>query len=158
VTSCSRALQPLVPCRHLRGPTAYSHLLYSIEGEEVCSLTARVQRAQLHRARCASKGRKPPCPPLASYGIMPPLGGAHGAFARIRRVRAYLSWTIPRESDCLVLEADGDRVPDSPKAYPWNDVVGVVRRRIRRPRISKRNGRRRVSPRICTPVLVGRRH
>ena len=33
---------------------------------------------------------------------------------------------------------------------------GVVRRRIRRPRISKRNGKRRVSRRICTPVLRGK--
>ena len=33
---------------------------------------------------------------------------------------------------------------------------GVVRRRIRRPRISKRNGKRKVSRRICTPVPRGK--
>ena len=45
----------------------------------------------------------------------PPLGDAHGAFARIRRFRTYLPWTIPRESDFLVFEADGDWVPDRPE-------------------------------------------
>ena len=71
-------------------------------------------------ARCASKGNSLlallfPCPLLASYGIMPSLGDGDGTFARICRFSAYLSWTIPRESDLLVFEANGDWVPDRPK-------------------------------------------
>ena len=122
-----------------RGP---SDSLYLSLGERPrMPFTARIERAQFHRARSASKKGTWPLssillrarvarargatslPSSASYGIMPPFGDQHGAFARIRRFRAYLSWTVPRESDCLVFEADGDRMPDRPEG------LSVERRR-----------------------------
>jgi hypothetical protein len=58
-----------------------------LEGEEVCSLTARVQRGESATARCASTedqqapSPRPPCPPIPSYGIMPLFGEGDGTFA-----------------------------------------------------------------------------
>jgi len=48
----------------------------------------------------------------------PLLEGEDGAFARVRRVPAYLSWTVPREPDRLVFKADGRWVPDRPEGLP----------------------------------------
>ena len=60
---------------------------------------------------------------------MPPLGDGNGTFARICRFRAYLPGSIPRESDFLIFEADGKRVPDRPKSLTverrfrqWSDA------------------------------------
>jgi hypothetical protein len=48
----------------------------------------------------------------------PLLEGEDGAFARVRRVPAYLSWTVPREPDRLVFKANGGWVPDRPQGLP----------------------------------------
>src|SRR4249920_3130025 len=106
------------------GPTAAVERAHSDRARSGSKGSARVSFHPFHRGGSASKKGTWPLPHTSSEGARcaskgsnllallsplmascPPLGGAHGAFARIRRFRAYLSWTVPRESDRLVFEA-----------------------------------------------------
>jgi len=56
----------------------HAHILIfstPLEGEEVCSLTARVQRGPSESARCASKGSNLLALPFSLMASCPPLGG-----------------------------------------------------------------------------------
>ena len=96
----------------------------SLEGEEVCSLTARVQRGPSEGARCASKGRNLLALPSLLWHHAPLLetrmehlleyvGSVHIYLGPYRGnpIALYLKRT---ETGCQI----------GPKAYPWNDVVG----------------------------------
>jgi len=105
--------------------TVYSHLLYFLEGEEVCSLTARVQRGPSEGARCASKGSTLLALPFLLMASCATLETRmEHLLEYVGSVHIYLG---PYRGNpiALYLKRTNGGCQIGPKAYPWNDVVGA---------------------------------
>jgi hypothetical protein len=111
-------------CRRSGDPTYLLVFSPPLESEEVCSLTARVQRGPSEGARCASKGSNllalrsllwhhAPLLETTMEHLLEYAGSVHIYLGPYRGnpIALYLKRT---ETGCQI----------GPKAYPWNDVVG----------------------------------